>query len=240
MNRSQFPIEHIHDGQLISIALCKEDPRDEEDLRAFYDEFTPKGVAQGLPPHAKEIRDRWISGLFRNGVNVVAHLNGKAIGHAAFVGFRPRECEYLVFVFRDHQGKGIGSVLTRACVCLAGEQGFERIWLSVEPDNRRAISVYSKAGFKYVGSAYDEMELILLPEKNAFVFASEPISLWSAVIPLLAVYQTMQYTQIHHALTLLRTSRQIQDGLACRFRRSFFSMIFPPFSLKRRPRSGTE
>lgn len=229
MNKNNLHFEGTQGGQILLQNIYKEDPQAEKVLRAFYDEFTPKAAAQGLPPHAKDVRDHWISDILHNGTNIVASLNGGIVGHAAIVGFEQRECEYLVFVYRDHQGKGIGSALTHACIDLADELGYERVWLSVESDNRRAISIYLKAGFKYVGTTYDEMELKLPLDRKASPPASAQIPVWSAVIPFMVVCQTMQYTQLRFMLNLVRLSRERQAALESNFRKFFFSRTLASF-----------
>ena len=56
-----------------------------------------------------------------------------------------------VSVRRDWWGGGLGGFLTRECIRLAGEAGFEQLELDVFRENRRARQLYISCGFREWG-----------------------------------------------------------------------------------------
>jgi ribosomal protein S18 acetylase RimI-like enzyme len=52
------------------------------------------------------------------------------------------------FVVEGYQGKGIGKMLLERCVAALKESGIETVSLTVDPENKSAISVYEKEGFE--------------------------------------------------------------------------------------------
>ena len=83
---------------------------------------------------------------------VTAARDGRIVGHTALFPINPRKCEMLVVVCPGFQNVGIGTELVCACIDLAAELDFERIWLPVDATNVRARHVYKKCGFQYVSS----------------------------------------------------------------------------------------
>ena len=55
-----------------------------------------------------------------------------------------------VAVERGAQGNGVGASLVRRCVENGFSQGFDAIYLAVEPMNHRAIAIYEKLGWSRV------------------------------------------------------------------------------------------
>jgi len=51
-------------------------------------------------------------------------------------------------VHPDYRAKGLGTRLLRACIDKAWTRGLTRIVLEVREDNRQAIALYEKSGFK--------------------------------------------------------------------------------------------
>ncbi|MBW2038325.1 MAG: GNAT family N-acetyltransferase [Deltaproteobacteria bacterium] len=134
----------------------------------MYDRFEPKQWTQGLPPRSDERREEWLRCVLRDGINILAIMEGQAIGHAALFEMEPRKsCEYLVFVHQDYQNRGIGIVLTQVMKELAEEMGYRQIWVTVEVINFKAIHIYEKLGFRRVGPMEIECEMVLyLKEDN--------------------------------------------------------------------------
>jgi RimJ/RimL family protein N-acetyltransferase len=71
------------------------------------------------------------------------------VGHAAVFPINGRKCEMLVVVWPEFQNIGIGTELSRGCVEIAAEIGFEQMWLPVDSTNLRARHIYAKCGFEY-------------------------------------------------------------------------------------------
>jgi RimJ/RimL family protein N-acetyltransferase len=122
-------------------------PDDRAALEAMYDDFEPKRVAQGLPPGDPDRRARWIESVLEDGVHVVVEIDGEVVGHGMLLPFGDREAELANFLHQATRDRGIGTTLNAALLDLAREQGLRRVWLSVEPFNRRAIRSYEKVGF---------------------------------------------------------------------------------------------
>jgi len=52
------------------------------------------------------------------------------------------------FVSKEHQGKGIGKQLFSACLSAMKKKGITNASITVSEKNKRALSMYKKAGFK--------------------------------------------------------------------------------------------
>ena len=117
-------------------------------LREMYDDFEPKRVAQGLPPADDEQRGRWLESVLADGRHLVVEIAGRVVGHGMLLPFDDDGAELANFLHQATRDRGIGTALNRALLELARELGLGRVWLSVEPFNRRAIRSYEKVGFR--------------------------------------------------------------------------------------------
>lgn len=140
---------------------------DRAELRDMYDRFEPKRVAQGLPPAHAEQRARWLDSVLDDGHHLVVEIDGRVVGHGMLLPFRENEAELANFIHQAVRDRGIGTALNRALLDLGREAGIHRVWLSVEPFNRRAIRSYEKVGFqRRLMTAWApevEMEIFLNP-----------------------------------------------------------------------------
>ena len=119
----------------------------------MYLAFQPRGSFQGLPPIKDEVCVKWVREMLATGVHIVAiDRPAGLVGHTGLFPVNRQKCEMLVVVCPDYQNLGIGTELVRSCVALAGELGFERIWLPVDATNVRARHIYRKCGFEYVSN----------------------------------------------------------------------------------------
>jgi RimJ/RimL family protein N-acetyltransferase len=124
-------------------------PVDRLKLEHMYAEFRPKRAAQGLPPESEYAIGRWLDRILPNGEHFVVEVNGTVCGHGMLMPMdKPGDTELANFLHQGIRGRGIGTALNRFLVAHAGEEGYKRIWLSVEPSNIAAIRSYTKAGFK--------------------------------------------------------------------------------------------
>jgi len=125
-------------------------PEDHSYLEEMYDNFTPKGEFQGMPPRDKKASEKWIQGLVRDGKNFMAWQEGKVIGHVAVLpDFERGSAEYMIFVSQIHRSRGIGKELTLAAIQEARKIGLKTIWLTVDSYNFRATKLYKKIGFQF-------------------------------------------------------------------------------------------
>ena len=121
---------------------------DRQALQEMYDDFSPKRVAQGLPPSDPRQRTRWLGSVLAGGHHLVVEIEGRVVGHGMLLPFKEGEAELANFLHQATRDRGIGTTLNRVLLKLGRELGLRRVWLSVEPFNRRAIRSYEKVGFR--------------------------------------------------------------------------------------------
>jgi RimJ/RimL family protein N-acetyltransferase len=125
------------------------EPSDRPSLQAMYESFEPKRAAQGLPPPEPPLIERWLDGILRQGSHVAVEVDGALVGHGMLLPFAPDEAELANFLHQSVRDRGIGTTLNQVLVDLGRQIGLRRIWLSVQPSNRRAIRSYEKVGFRF-------------------------------------------------------------------------------------------
>jgi CBS domain-containing protein/RimJ/RimL family protein N-acetyltransferase len=125
-----------------------------ERLLDMYLAYQPRGSFNGLPPIEDGACVMWVKHMVDTGINLVAQsFDAGVVGHAVLFPMQEGSYEFLVVVSPSHQGKGIGTELTRDVMQLGYEAGIDRIWLCVETMNRVARHVYRKCGFQDLGPA---------------------------------------------------------------------------------------
>lgn len=159
-----------------TVELGTYDPTDKEALIAMYASMSPEAVRWGLPPYDRARIERWTSDLGNN-IIMLATANEKVVGHLQMwrlpYARRKGIVELFIYVHQDFQNLGLGTLMMRKAIELARREGLHRIQLTVVADNRRAINVYEKVGFKKEGVAretfygddhhyHDEVEMGLI------------------------------------------------------------------------------
>lgn len=114
----------------------------------MYDAFEPKRGAQGLPPADVRQRARWLDAVLGGGHHLVVEFDHRVLGHGMLLPFDEESGELANFLHQSIRDRGIGTALNQALLGLAVDDGMHRVWLCVEPSNRRAIRSYEKAGFR--------------------------------------------------------------------------------------------
>lgn len=152
------PFEYEDDeGRTVSIEVFD---GDREALVAMYEDFDPADRAQGIPPVDEERIRNWLDHLLcEDCYNVVAVHDGRIVGHATLVGDDEGTYELAIFIQQEFQGVGIGTQLLEALLGYGGEQGIDRVWLTVERWNRPAINLYKKVGFETADAQNFENEM---------------------------------------------------------------------------------
>ncbi len=141
-------------------------PDDRASLERFYTDYSPKREAQGLPPEGAHRIARWLDSILDHGTHLLVEHEGRLVGHAMLIPTdRPGVSEYAIFLEEAVRGQGLGTEVNRLSAQVARTLRIDRLWLSVEPRNRRAVRSYEKAGFRFrpetVFTPEVEMELVL-------------------------------------------------------------------------------
>lgn len=94
---------------------------------------------------------------------LIATLNGKCIGNCCInpIGSYKRyahRCEVAIALYQEFCGQGIGRVMLETVLQAAKELGFEQAELEVISDNKNAIALYEKLGFKKYGTLPNNMK----------------------------------------------------------------------------------
>lgn len=134
-------------GRDVSIRPYRVD--DLDGLVEMYETFDPNERAQGVPPIGTEAIEDWLETLSA-GVNAVAIVDDRPIGHVSFVPDGTDRHELAIFVHQDYQKAGIGSRLLAVGLGHAKAEGVEYVWLSVERNKGHLLRLYSRAGFSAV------------------------------------------------------------------------------------------
>jgi len=121
---------------------------DRTQLEQMYESFQPKRAAQGLPPERGYALSRWLDHVLGGGRHLLVCVNNQVYGHLMLIPMAGGDgVELAIFLHQLIRGRGIGTAMNKLAVAIAREDGFKRVWLSVEPGNIPAIRSYQKAGF---------------------------------------------------------------------------------------------
>jgi RimJ/RimL family protein N-acetyltransferase len=132
-------------------------------LSEMYDGFSRTDLTQGLPPSDKKARDKWVGMLLNSAKNFLAWRDGAVIGHCSLIpDLSRKDAEFIIFVSQPVRGRGVGSELTVLALAKGKELGLNKVWLTVEFINFRAIGLYHKTGFQFVD--HFERERIMVME----------------------------------------------------------------------------
>lgn len=89
--------------------------------------------------------------------DIAAFVDGRLVGNSTVFGLGDKiktmhRAGYGISILKEYWNMGIGTMLTEYCIEKAKEIGYEQIELSVVEDNRGAINIYKKNGFKLCGT----------------------------------------------------------------------------------------
>jgi len=135
-------------GDILTLRLYK--PEDRQKLLEMYEKFHPEDRSFGLPPASRSTIEAWLEYLEREGYSIVAEHNDKIVGHLALVPFN-EDLELCMFISREYQNRGIGQRMVSFAIELAKNLDYFGIVLTTERDNKRAIRIFTKAGFEVCG-----------------------------------------------------------------------------------------
>jgi RimJ/RimL family protein N-acetyltransferase len=126
-------------------------PRDFDRLLAMYDLFVPKGEFQGLPPLTQPQTAGWLRHVCDIGsAQFVIVIGRDLVGHSMLCpGQHKNEAELAVFLQQDLHGLGLGKLLTLGTLRYGcKELQLNRVWLSVQGSNPRALRFFEDIGFR--------------------------------------------------------------------------------------------
>lgn len=148
-------------GRRIRIEPDDGDDRTFESLVAMYDTFDPADRAQGIPPATTDRIREWLNKILTERcLNLIAWHDQKVAGHTTLVA-DDGEYELAIFVHQSYQEASIGTHLMESILAYGGENGVNRVWLSVERWNKPAIGLYEQVGFEISNTESFELEMTL-------------------------------------------------------------------------------
>lgn len=94
---------------------------------------------------------------------LIAEIDGRHIGNCSLMsvgGYRRymHRCDIAIALYKEYCGLGIGKAMLEAILDIAKKAGYEQAELEVIADNKPAIALYEKLGFKIYGSFPDNMK----------------------------------------------------------------------------------
>ncbi|NAS30903.1 GNAT family N-acetyltransferase [Flavobacteriaceae bacterium R38] len=123
-----------------------------------------KGVLDdfGVPKTRSAYADKSLNNMYEaynipNAHYYVAELNGVVLGGggiAQLENYSGNVCELQkMYLSPQARGKGVGSLLLKACLEKAKSFGYEQCYLETMPDMKIAQKIYLKYGFNYIENA---------------------------------------------------------------------------------------
>lgn len=134
---------------------------DFRDLVEMYKGFSPKGVAQGLPPPDLRHIAHWLDQVQHKSWALLAWDGQRVAAHALLCPISDAAVEFAVFVHQAYRRAGLGATLAGLAIDLAARAGFAELLVTTKLRNQAALCLYRKVGFHLVGSFGSECELKL-------------------------------------------------------------------------------
>jgi putative acetyltransferase len=145
----------LKDGREVIIRFLKIEDKDK--LFHTFSSMSDEALKWSMAPSIDVIQ-RWI-GNIKNLIPLVAEYKNKIIGYAAIYKIpHPRRKgvgELLIYLHQDFHNIGLGTVMMEKLLELAKKEGMHKIELEVVADNKVAIHLYKKFGFKIEGISKD-------------------------------------------------------------------------------------
>lgn len=98
-----------------------------------------------------------------NELLLIAEIGGRHIGNCSLMSigsykrYRHR-CDIALALYKKYWGLGIGKAMLETVLDIAEKAGYEQAELEVIADNKPAIALYEKIGFKIYGTFPDSMK----------------------------------------------------------------------------------
>jgi len=127
-------------------------------LFQMFSSMSDKALEWSGAPYTTEVIQRWVNNI-QNLIPLIAVDGTKIIGYAAIYKLQhPRRKgvgDLHIYLHQDFQNVGLGSALMEKLLQLARKEKMHKIELSVIADNKTAIHLYKKFGFKIEGVSKD-------------------------------------------------------------------------------------
>lgn len=131
---------------------------DKESFIEMYASLSSEALRWAMPPYTREVIERWLSNL-QNIIAIVALYDNKIVGHAQIYKFphsrRKGTSNLVIYLHQDFHNVGLGTAMLTKLIELAKREGLHRIGLHVIADDKPAIHLYKKLGFKIEGVMKD-------------------------------------------------------------------------------------
>lgn len=146
--------QQLRDG--ISIEVRALEPEDEDGMLAAIDRTGVQSLQRRFFVMKREFSEKernfFMKVDFTNHVALVAvaQEDGKPtiIGGGRYIVFEPQRAEMAFVVVDAWQGRGIGSILMRHLIKIAGDSRLKELTAEVLPENTAMLKVFGKFGFK--------------------------------------------------------------------------------------------
>ncbi len=143
----------LKDGRPVLVRSFQLD--DKEGLIRFYESLPDSALRWALPPYTRErLESGWLSNL-QNLIILVALHENQIVGHAQVFKFpNPRRKgvgDLVIYLHQDFHNQGLGAAMLSELIKLAKTEGLHRLGLHVVADNKPAVHLYEKFGFKAEG-----------------------------------------------------------------------------------------
>lgn len=131
---------------------------DKEGLLTMFSTMSESALRWGMPPYTRDRIERWFA-TPQDTIGLVALDGDRIVGWCSIYKLpHPRRKgigDLGIYVHQDFHGAGLGTAMTKQVLALAEEQRMRRIGLEVVEDNKVAVRLYKKAGFKTEGRLRD-------------------------------------------------------------------------------------
>lgn len=93
---------------------------------------------------------------------LIGMLDGKHVGNCSLMGNHARRLKHRtslgIVLYLEYTGLGIGRIMIEEVCKIAKDNGIEQVELEVAANNRNAISLYEKLGFKKIATLPNNMK----------------------------------------------------------------------------------
>lgn len=146
----------LKDGREVTVRFLTAE--DEKRLVEMFASMSDEALKWGMPPYTREVIERWINNM-PNLIPLVAEDNSRIVGYATIYKYpHPRRrgvSDLGMYLHQDLHNVGLGTAMLGYLLDLARKEGVHRIGLHVIADNKIAIHLYEKFGFKVEGVMKD-------------------------------------------------------------------------------------